>query len=203
MVTRRVKRERDRERETMSIDRRFERAAGMTSTSRASCSRDHHRRRREGETTKTSGSNGRDDAPSPRRLGGGGGVFARRGVLGVLGLVLFERTYEAARYPGNHRLDVAARLVSNATTTRTKGGQRTTKRAQTERPRGSSETKRHHRCNRGDGTDRNNERGVSVQARASSKRSVRSATRKKRGKRTNGRRTREMTRKKTVNRGNI
>ena len=41
----------------------------------------------------------RDDAPSPRRLGGGGGVFARRGVLGVV-LVLCERTYEAARYPG-------------------------------------------------------------------------------------------------------
>jgi len=40
----------------------------------------------------------RRDAPSPRL--GGGGVFARRGVLGVLGLVLFERTYEAARYPG-------------------------------------------------------------------------------------------------------
>ena len=56
---------------------------------------------RGGEETKTllGVERRRDDALSPRRLGGGGGVFARRGVLGVV-LVLCERTYEAARYPG-------------------------------------------------------------------------------------------------------
>lgn len=96
MVTRRVKKERERDRDDVDD---VLRASGRNDVDVARVVQSRPPPPppppRGGEETKT---RRRDDAPSPRL--GGGGVFARRGVLGVLGLVLFERTYEAARYPG-------------------------------------------------------------------------------------------------------
>ena len=95
MVTRRVKKERERDRDDVDD---VLRASGRNDVDVARVVQSRPPPPppppRGGEETKT---RRRDDAPSPRRLGGGGGVFARRGVLGV---VLVLRTYEAARYPG-------------------------------------------------------------------------------------------------------
>ena len=96
MVTRRVKKERDRDRDDVDD---VLRASGRNDVDVARVVQSRPPPPppppRGGEETKT---RRRDDAPSPRRLGGGGGVFARRGVLGVV--LVCERTYEAARYPG-------------------------------------------------------------------------------------------------------
>ena len=95
MVTRRVKKERDRDRDDVDD---VLRASGRNDVDVARVVQSRPPPR--GEETKTllgvERGRRRRDAPSPRL--GGGGVFARRGVLGVL--VLCERTYEAARYPG-------------------------------------------------------------------------------------------------------
>ena len=88
VVTRRVKKERDRERERDDVARRRRRLSSDggndVDVARVVQSRPPPPPPRGGEETKTllGVERRRDDAPSPR-LGGGGGVFARRGVLGV------------------------------------------------------------------------------------------------------------------------
>ena len=124
---------------------------------------------------------------------------ARRGVLGVL--VLCERDLRSgALSRHHHRLDVAARLVSNATRTTTKGGQRTTKRARPRavRPRqnataaATEETVPIETTRRGVGAGESFIRAIGMKCDAKEKREEDERS-------TNA----GMTRKKTVNRGNI